>query len=50
MMAGQAAMAVMIPKTISEIGDQKACGEKDEACSIEEIELWLKIQVGRRFS
>jgi hypothetical protein len=45
MMAGQAAMAVMIPKTISKIGEEDACGGDDEACGTQGIELWLKIQV-----
>ena len=31
-MAGQAAMAVTIPKTIPEIGEEDACGGEDEAC------------------
>ena len=45
MMAGQAAMDVMIPKTMSEIGGEDACGGDDEACGTKGIELWLKIQV-----
>jgi hypothetical protein len=45
MMAGQAAMAVMIPKTMSEIGEEDARGGDDEACEAKGIELWLKIQV-----
>jgi hypothetical protein len=31
MMAGQAAMAVMILKTISKIGEEDACGGDDES-------------------